>query len=70
MQLLVVCGLPRPVRLESWSYKDSMDSREARVFRAHAAPQGICDNLIHALKLLADQQKDGDSSVKMVVQCI
>ena len=30
-------------------------------FKAHAAPQGPCDNLINVLKLLANQQKDGDS---------
>ena len=28
----------------------------------------MCDNLINALKLLANQQKDGDSPVEMVVQ--
>ena len=38
-----------------------------QVFGAHAAPQGMCDNVINALKLLANQQKDGDSPVKMVV---
>ena len=43
--------------------QDSMDHREATVFRAHAAPQGTCENLINALKLLTKQQKDGDSSV-------
>ena len=25
---------------------------EAKVFRAHAAPQGLCDNLVNSLKLL------------------
>ena len=44
------------------------DFRDAKVFRAHAAPQGMCENLIDALKLLTNQQKDGDSPVKMVVQ--
>ena len=37
---------------------------EAKVFRAHAAPQGLCDNLINALKLLANQQKDGDGPIQ------
>ena len=37
--------------------QDSTDHREATVFRAHAAPHGVCDNLINA-----------DSPVKMVVQ--
>ena len=47
--------------------QDSTDRREAKVFRAHAARQGVCDNLINALRLLANQQKDGDSPVEMVV---
>ena len=32
---------------------------QAKVFRAHAVPQGLCGNLINALKLLANQE-DGD----------
>ena len=32
-----------------------------RYFKAHAVPQGLCENLIDALTLLANQQKDGDS---------
>ena len=47
--------------------QDSADLREANVFRAHAAPQGMCDNLINALKLLTIQQKDGDSPVGKIV---
>ena len=39
------------------------NANEAKVFRAHAAPQGPCDTLINALKLLANQQKDGDSPI-------
>ena len=38
------------------------------MFRAHAAPQGLCDNLVNALKLLANHQQEGDSPVKVVVQ--
>ena len=38
-----------------------------KVFRAHAAPHGVCDNLISALKLLPNQQKDGNSPVRMIV---
>ena len=34
------------------------------MFRAH----GVCDNLIHALKHSAHQQKDCDSPVKTVLQ--
>ena len=33
------------------------DASEGKVFRAHAAPQGLCENLINALKLLANQQR-------------
>ena len=47
---------------------DSMKCQEAKVFRAHTLPQGVCDNLINALKLQANQQKYGDSPVKMVAQ--
>ena len=31
-----------------------------------AVPQGLCENLIDALKLLANQQKDGDSPFQSV----
>ena len=41
--------------------------RYGKVFKAHAAPQGLCDNLINALELLANQQKDGDSPIQSVV---
>ena len=34
---------------------------QAKVFKAHAAAQGLSENLINALKLLANHQKDGDS---------
>ena len=42
----------------------SVNANEAKVFNAHAAPLGLCDNLINALKLLANQQKDGDSPIQ------
>ena len=35
---------------------------QAKVFRVHAVPQGLCENLINALKLRANQQEDGDGS--------
>ena len=35
--------------------------RVVKMFKAHAAPLGLCDNLINALKLLANQEKDGES---------
>ena len=33
---------------------------QAKIFKAHAVPQGLCANLVNALKLLAKQQEDGD----------
>ena len=48
--------------------QDSTDRREAKAFRAHAAPHGVCDNLINALKLLANQHQDSDSPVRVLVQ--
>ena len=51
-----------------WVIRDCTDRREAKVFRAHAVPQGVCDKMINALKLLANKQKDGDSPLKMLVQ--
>ena len=40
---------------------------QAKVFRAHAVPQGLCGNLIDALKLLANQQEDGDGLIQNTV---
>ena len=40
---------------------------EAKVFGAHAVPQGLCENLINALKLMANQQKDGDSPIQTLL---
>ena len=37
---------------------------EAKVFWAHTDPQGLCEN---ALKLLAKQQRDGDSPIQNIV---
>ena len=41
---------------------------QAMVFKAHAAPQGVCANLIHVLKLLANQQEDGDGLLQNIVK--
>ena len=38
----------------------------ATVFKAHAAPLGLCDNLVNAPKLLANQQKDGDGPIQSI----
>ena len=40
---------------------------EAKVFNAHAVPQGLCGNLIDALKFLANQQEDGDGPIQNIV---
>ena len=40
---------------------------QAKVFKAHAVPQRVCENLINALKLLANQQEDGDSPIQSIV---
>ena len=42
------------------------DFRE--VFKAHAAPLGLCDGLINALKLLANHQKGGDRPIHSTVR--
>ena len=55
------------LRTGYWSCKDSTDHRGATVFQAHAAPQETCENLINALKILTNQQKDGDSQVGTIV---
>ena len=40
---------------------------QAKVFKAYAVPQGLCGNLINALKLLANQQEDGDGLIQNIV---
>ena len=40
---------------------------QATACKAHAVPQGLCANLINALKLLANQQEDGDGLVQNIV---
>ena len=40
---------------------------QAQVFRAHAVLQGFRGHLIHALKLLANQQEDGDGFIQNIV---
>ena len=41
---------------------------QAKVFKAHAVPQGLCANLITALKLLANQQEEGDGPSQNIVK--
>ena len=45
----------------------SVSASQAKVFKAHAVPQGLCENLINALKLLANWQKDGDGPIQNIV---
>ena len=40
---------------------------QTKVFRARAVPQRLCGNLINALKLLANQQEDGDGPKQSIV---
>ena len=40
---------------------------QAKVCKAHAVPQGLCGNLINALKLLANQPEDGDGLTQNIV---
>ena len=40
---------------------------QTKVFKAHAVPHGLCGNLIDALKLLANQQEDGDGLIPNIV---
>ena len=53
-------------RTGCWSCKREI-FEQAKVFKAHAVPHGLCANLINALKLLANQQEDGDGLLKNIV---
>ena len=44
-----------------------MNANEAKVLKAQTVPLELCDNLINELKLLANQQKDGDSPIRSIV---
>ena len=44
-----------------------VSANEAKVFKAHAAPLGLCDKLINGINLLANQQKVGDSQIQSIV---
>ena len=43
-----------------------VSASQAKVFKAHAAPQGLCENMINALEQLAKQQKDGGSPIQSI----
>ena len=40
------------------------NAHEAGVFKAHPAPLGLCDNMVTAVKRLANQQKAGDRPIE------
>ena len=40
---------------------------QAKVFKAHAISQGLCEKSINALKLLANQQEGGDGLLQSIV---
>ena len=40
---------------------------QAKVFKARAVPQGLYGNMINALKLLANQQEDGDGLIQNIM---
>ena len=56
----------QPNRLLVVHTGDSIE--QAKVFKAHAVPQGLYANLINALKLLANQQEDGDGLLQNIVK--
>ena len=61
---LVVCSVLLPAYLEEseQSLTGQREPSEAQVFRAHAPPQGGCENLVcGALKLLANLTWETDS---------
>ena len=64
-----VCGGPYEWRAPNriLVVQTDADASQAKVFKAHAAPQGLCENLIDALKFLAKQQSDGDSPIQSIV---
>ena len=44
-----------------------VNANEGKVFKAHAAPLGLCDNLISALEVLGNQAKESDSPIHSFV---
>ena len=48
--------------------QDNAGPGEAKVFWAHTPPQGTCENLVCALKFLANQQTGGDSLVDTIFE--
>ena len=65
----VICGERYEWRAPNRILAVQLDTNEdeANVFGAHAVPQGLRENLINALKLLANQQRDGDSPIQHII---
>ena len=65
-----ICGekydWKQPSRLSVVQTGDSIEL--AKVFKAHAVRQDLCANLINALKLLVNQQEDGDGLSQTIVK--
>ena len=68
---VVVRNLWRKVRLEATKQAvgraNGKSFVQAKVLKEHAVPQDLCANLIGALKLLANQQEDGDGLLQNIV---
>ena len=66
----VICGekydWKPPNRVLVVQTGDSIE--QAKVFKSRAVPQGLCGTLINALKLLANQQEDGDDLSQNIVK--
>ena len=63
-----MCDLWRKVRLEVTEQafgRANRGNEQAKVFKAHAIPLVLCEKLINALKLLANQ--DGDGLLQSIV---
>ena len=68
---LVVCDLWRKIR---WKQPNRLlvvqageSVKQAKFFKARAVPQGLRGHLINGLKLLANQQEDGDGLIQNIV---
>ena len=50
-----------------WQCSSAQTKMKRLFFGAHAVPSRLCENLINALKLLANQPKDGDSPIQHII---
>ena len=51
------CDWRKPIRV--LFVQDSTDRSQVKLFRTHTPPQGVCENLVNALVLLANQREVG-----------